>query len=120
MPRTLARVGHLRRKRRRTRPLAAFEHFGRIDAAHLADEVDAVLERAAELALIAVDLGFGALAQVLVVSQVATRARVGCGDQLELCRKHRPALRTRQHDDPVFERLAQRLQRGIGKLPELV
>src|SRR5579864_7393154 len=91
-----------------------------LDALYRALKVDPIDHRPAEPALVAVLGPRLARAALQLIAVVAARARIRGGDQLEPGRiRDRPA-RANDADDPVFERLAKRLQRLATELGELV
>jgi len=83
-------------------------------------QVDAVEQWAAELALVAADLVGCAAAGARGVAQEAAGAGIHGGDELKACWKFALQRRARDADVPAFQRLAQGLQRGAGKLRQLV
>lgn len=102
------------------RPPSAFQHARRVDARHLANEVDSILERPSELCLVVIDLMLAATTAVIRIAQVSTRTRVGRGNELEARGKHRTRTDP-AHDDPtVLDGLTQSLQGAIRELGKLV
>jgi hypothetical protein len=108
-----------RARRRWPRPLARPAVVGG-QGGHLHMQVDAVEQRAAELALVARHLVGRAAAGALRRPQKATGAGVHGGHHLKPRRKLRALRGARDGDVPGLQRLAQGFQRGTGKLRQFV
>jgi hypothetical protein len=116
----LARGGHASADGRARFAWRGVEQFVRGDGQHLDVQVDAVEQRAAELALVAQHLVGRAAAGLAGRTQVSAGARIHGRDELEARREFGAARRAGDGDGAALQRLAQRLQRGARELRELV
>src|SRR5581483_10235417 len=87
---------------------------------HREQQVEPVEQRTRELLAVAVDALRCARAPRRAVAARAARTQVHRADQLEARRKHGPARHTRDADDAIFERLAERLEHRPLELGQLV
>lgn len=83
-------------------------------------QIDAVQQRAAELALVACHLVGRAAAGALAGAEKAARAGVHRGHQLEAGRVFGPLCRTGDGDAAGLQRLAQGFQRTAGVLRKFI
>ena len=96
------------------------QQLGGGQGGHFHVQVDAVQQRAGELALVAGDLVWRAAAGMARIAQVAARAGVHGGNELKARRKFGPLRGARDGDVARFQRLAQGFQRGAGEFGQLI
>ena len=90
------------------------------DGRHVHMQVDAVHQRATQAPLVTRHLIGGTAAGSVGRTEVAARAGVHRGDQLEARRELAAPRRARNGDGACLQGLAQRLQRGTGEFWQLV
>ena len=83
-------------------------------------DVDAVQQRAGNSFLVAQHRAGRTGARLFRIAMKAALARVHCRHQLEVGREGERALRTRDSDNFVFQRLAQHLQHALAELRQLI
>src|SRR6188508_1985421 len=92
----------------------------RWEARHIDVQVDAIEQRPGDPAAVSADAFAGAPAERLWIAEMTAGARIHRRDQLEACWKLCLSRRSRNGDQPRFERLAERLERAAAEFRQLV
>ena len=116
----LAALGYLRRISALEVPGVPPERSLKATDGHFDVNVDAVEQRAADLAHVPFDLRRRAVAGAARVAAIAAGARIQRGDEHEVGRKRRAVERAGDRHRAVFERLAQHFERLAVELGQLV